>query len=90
MTDNLTSTDYKLTKITDGYQSNFDTLKRAIRNRDAGLMLCEDVTTGKSVVVVCAFMHDTEHGTWEAIPLAKMFDGNPYEEVKPPVLEGAL
>lgn len=85
----MTTNTTPITRITEGYQRNFDTLKRAIRNKDAGLMLCEDVATGKPVVVVCAFLYDSEQTTWEAIPLAKMFDGNPYEEVKPPMLETA-
>jgi hypothetical protein len=48
-------------------------------------MECNDAKTGQPVVVVCAVQ--TEGGSFEMIPIAKMFDGNPYEELIPPTVE---
>ena len=71
--------------IAKGYKTNFDTLCRAIRHGDVALMECNDAKTGQPVVVVCAVQ--TEGGSFEMIPIAKMFDGNPYEELIPPTVE---
>jgi hypothetical protein len=73
--------------ISKGYLANFKTLSRAFANKDAGLVECTDATTGKPVIVVCAFQHNTATGEVTAIPLAKMFDGNPYDELVPPQME---
>jgi len=71
--------------IPKGHQANFDTLCRAARNHDLLLLECTSTETGQPVFVICArYMDDDEH---VMVPLAKMFDGNPYEEVTPPGLE---
>jgi hypothetical protein len=66
-----------------GYQRNFETLKRAVRNGDVMLAECTDVATGKPVITLCAVTRH-RNGDVSAIPLAKFFDGNPYEELAPP------
>jgi hypothetical protein len=68
-----------------GYKANFRTLLQAIENNDVCLMKCRDVTTGQKVVVICAVNHH-ENGDVSMAPIAKMFDGNPYEELLPPSL----
>lgn len=70
--------------ISVGYQANFDTLRKAFRNGDVCLMECTDSTTGKPVVAICAV--ERIEGDYAMKPLAKMFDGNPYEELNPPPL----
>jgi len=65
-----------------GYKNNFETMKHAFANGDVALMECTDVATGKPVITICAVQTDQEGCTF--VPLAKMFDGNPYEELNPP------
>ena len=65
-----------------GYKDNFETLCKAVQNDDVCLSACTDKATGKDVAVVCAVMRDK--GDYILIPLAKLFTGNPYEEVNPP------
>lgn len=69
--------------ITKGYRANFETLERAFKHGDVALMECTDAVTGKPVIAICAV--DTVNGECEFSPLAKMFDGNPYEELNPPI-----
>ena len=68
--------------ITKGYRANFETLERAFKHGDVALMECTDAVTGKPVIAICAV--NTVNGEYEFSPLAKMFDGNPYEELNPP------
>ena len=69
--------------ITKGYRANFETLERAFKNKAVALMECTDAVTGKPVIAICAV--NTVNGEYEFSPLAKMFDGNPYEELNPPI-----
>ena len=69
--------------ISKGYKANFETLKRAFKNKVVALMECTDAVTGKPVIAICAV--NTANGEYEFSPLAKMFDGNPYEELLPPM-----
>lgn len=70
--------------IAEGYKANFNTLLRAVKNGDTCLMECNDAVTGKPVMVVAAiYEEDGEHVT---VPLAKLFDGNPYEQLVPPTV----
>ena len=66
--------------IAKGYTTNFETLLKAARNKDLFLLECTDAKTGVSVITICAMSQDG------AVPLAKMFDGNPYEELIPPTI----
>lgn len=71
-------------KTCPGYVDNFKALQEAIVNGDAGLMECTDKVTQKKVAVICAIFKD-ETGYVNMVPFAKMFDGNPYEELEPPM-----
>lgn len=68
--------------ITEGYKGNFETLKRAVKDGNIALMECTDSKTGQPVYTVCAVQRTS--GSFEMVPLAKLFDGNPYEELTPP------
>ena len=68
--------------IEDHYKHNFNTLRAAILNDDAALIRCKD-NEGEDVIVVAAVFQD-DNGQYNMVPLAKMFDGNPYEELEPP------
>lgn len=62
--------------------ANFDTMKTACRAGDLSLMECVD-KDGNPVYIVC-MMNRYDDGDIEFVPVAKMFTGNPYEEVFPP------
>lgn len=66
------------------YKINFNTLTEAFKNNDVLLMECTDKVTGKKVVTICAYTTNTKTEEVEFLPLAKLFDGNPYEELLPP------
>ena len=68
--------------ITKEYKANFETLKKAFKNKAVALVECTDAETGKPVITVCAV--NIVNREYELIPLAKMFDGNPFEELLPP------
>lgn len=69
--------------------ANFETLKRACVNGDLALMECQVKATGKVVEVVCA-MYEEEDGMVSAIPIAQMYDENPYDILNPPNPEGGF
>lgn len=69
--------------IGEQHKHALDILGEAFCNEDIALVECEEVATGKLVCAICA-VNKNEDGTYEFVPLAKMFDGNPYEELKPP------
>lgn len=72
--------------IQKGHKKNFDTLKKAFAAGDVALMECTDKASGKPVVVLCMVGYD--NGDFVFTPVAKFFDGNPYEELLPPAPEG--
>lgn len=69
-------------KFLDKYKANFETLKRACNNGDVALAYCRDRISGRDVSVLVAVTFDGTEYTFA--PLAKMFDGNPYEELLSP------
>lgn len=69
--------------INKAHQHNFETLLRAADNGDLCLLECTDWATGKPVMAVCAVQQDAD-GSVAFVPIAKLFDGNPYEEIAPP------
>jgi hypothetical protein len=72
--------------IAQGYKTNFAELIRAIKNDQAVLMECNDASTGQPVIVIAAISIECDE--YVTVPFAKMFDGNPYEELLPPKLPG--
>lgn len=70
--------------IQPGYVTNFETLKRASADGNLALMECTDAATGKPVMTICAV--ERHGGEYHFKPMAKMFDGNPYEELVPPAV----
>lgn len=72
--------------INDHYKINFRTMLMAAENDDLCLMECTETATGKPVMAIC-MVNRNERGEYEMVPVARMFDGNPYEELTPPTLE---
>ena len=75
--------------ITKGYKANFDTLIRAAKHSDLALVECQDKTTRQPVYVACAMQREPD-GEISMIPIARMFDGNPYDELNPPNPDGGF
>ena len=69
--------------VPEGHKKNLQTIKRAANDGRLMLIECTDVKTGQPVVVLGA-LSDADDGGYAYVPLAKMFDGNPYEELMPP------
>jgi hypothetical protein len=65
--------------IADGHKTNFDTLQVAVKEGDVCLLEVYERVGGKPAVLVCATFQDDEEQV-NFVPLARMFDGNPYEE----------
>lgn len=73
-------------RIEPGYKANFETLRRAAAAGDLALVDCQDKSTLKPVRVICAMQRERDGITM--VPLAKLFDGDPYEELNPPNPDG--
>lgn len=71
--------------IQPGYKQNFETLQQAFRDGAACLLECFDAKTGVPVMTICAVGFDGKEYTFK--PFAKLFDGNPYQELMPPDLD---
>lgn len=71
--------------IAEGYKANYKTLLRAVTNGDVCLMECKDATTNEPVMVVAAMYE--EDGQYVAVPLAKLFEGDPYQQLIPPAIQ---
>ncbi len=63
-------------------RANFDTIERACANGHLALVECTDHETGRRVAVVAAIGRDNED--YVVTPLARLFDGNPYDQLDPP------
>jgi hypothetical protein len=74
--------------IVQQHSRNFETLKAAFLNRDAALLECQLKATGELVAVVVAVNRDTDEFAF--VPIAMMFNGNPYECLNPPKPEGGF
>ena len=69
-----------------GHKQNFATLRRAIMAGDAALMECQHAGSGETVAVICAVNRhvDEPEEEFEFVPMAMMFNDNPYQLVNPP------
>jgi len=68
------------------HKPNFETLRAAFENGDVALLECQLKTTGESVAVVVAVNRDSDEFAF--VPVAMMFNGNPYEMLNPPNPDG--
>jgi hypothetical protein len=69
--------------ITEGYKKNFETLRRAFDDGNVALVECKD-NTGAFVYTICAMSSVDDSSDVAIVPLARLFDGNPYDELIPP------
>ena len=70
--------------ITDAQKANLETLREAFAAGSVGLMECAYAESGDPVVVLCTFQMKEEGDMISVVPFAKLFMGNPYEELLPP------
>ena len=75
--------------LTPGHKQNFETLQQAFAAGNAALMECQLAPTGETVPVICA-ANRLDDGEIQFVPVAMMFNGNPYEIVNPPKPEGGF
>lgn len=72
-----------------GDTANFETLRRAFKHEDVCLVECQDKKTGSYVAVICATQWtpapEGEESEGTLVPLAKLFEGNPYDELLDPI-----
>lgn len=73
--------------IPNGYRRNFETLQQAFANGDVALLECTDKHTQQPVMTICAVGFDARTEEYLFTPFARLFDGNPYEELGPPIAE---
>jgi Family of unknown function (DUF6117) len=74
-------------KIPKGHKANLETLIRAAKAGRLVLLDCQEKSTSKPVTVL-ACVSDAPNGEFDLIPFARLFDGNPYEELNPPNPDG--
>lgn len=72
-----------------GHKSNFETLQEACFNGDIALMECQLAASGEAVAVICA-ANRLADGEIEFVPLASLFNGDPYELLNPPAPDGGF
>jgi hypothetical protein len=75
--------------IADGHKTNFETLRQALDAGDVALMECQLAATGETIAVICAANRHPD-GDVEFVPIAMMFNGNPYESLNPPNPDGGF
>lgn len=63
-----------------GHQMNLTTIIRAAKAADLAVLECQDRVTREPVPVLVA-VHRDDDGQYVFTPLAKLFAGNPYEEL---------
>lgn len=68
-----------------GYKANFETLRRAFKNGDSGLVSAIRKSDQEPVALVCAFSKEGD-GTIAPVPLAVMVEGDPYELFEDPTV----
>lgn len=73
----------KLSKLNKSQKTNFNTLGAAFDNGQVALMMCKDKRTLEDVAVICAVQKNGEE--FEFVPFAKLFNGNPYDELLSPI-----
>jgi hypothetical protein len=75
-----------MSKLGEHHIANFQALSRAFEAEDVALVMCRDRVTGADVPVICTVVWtQLDDGKSEATitPFAKLFTGNPYDEVDP-------
>lgn len=70
-------------KLRDSDKHNLQTIERAARQGRLSVLRVQERSTGKYVTILTA-ISDTDTKELDIVPLARLFDGNPYDEFIPP------
>lgn len=70
-------------QLNEAQKNNFNTLGDAFKAERVALVSCTDAKTGELVPTICA-VNELEDGEIELVPFARLFDGDPYEQLLPP------
>jgi hypothetical protein len=62
---------------------NFSTMLRAAKNGELALLSCIEKSTKQPVMAICA-MQKEDDGSITPVPIAQMFQSNPYELLEDP------
>lgn len=76
-----------------GHKANLQTIINAAKAGRLAAMECTEQVSGKVVHALCVVNHlEVDEGKfeYEFLPIAKFFDGNPFEELNPPSLTNEL
>lgn len=69
--------------ISEPYKANFQTLLTAAANDDLALVECTERHSDQPAYVVCAVNQHAD-GDVYLVPIARLFDDDPYELLDPP------
>jgi Family of unknown function (DUF6117) len=75
--------------IPDSYRHNFRNMLRAASDGRLALLECRD-RQAQAVTYVVVMVSDVQgdDGSFDLVPVARLFDANPYDELDPPDLDG--
>lgn len=65
------------------YIEVFETMMSAADHGDLALVRCKVKATGEDAYVIVITI-DEDDGSCDMVPVARLFDGNPYEQLDPP------
>lgn len=74
--------------IPEHHIDNLKTIRVAAMQKHLSVVRCKDKLGKEAFVVAAAFVN--EEGEYRMVPLAKMFDDDPYEELDPPTTFEAI
>lgn len=66
-------------------RQNFQQMLKAASNDHLALLSCKSKATGEPVYAIC--MVNRVNGEFEFMPVARLFEGNPFEMLEPPAVE---
>lgn len=69
-------------------RANFDQVLKAAKIGQLALVECQESKTGAIVPVICALNFKGKQ--CQIVPFARLFEGNPYEQLNPPDPNGGF
>lgn len=69
-----------------GDKDNFNNIIKAAKGGQLALIECTDAKTGKPVATLVFVNHEDDGGV-SFVPVARLFDDNPYEQLIPPNID---
>jgi hypothetical protein len=82
----MTAVTTPASKLLAAHRQNYNTLVDAVMRGRTALMDCVNKRTGERVAVVCAYNVDKD-GAYDFVPMAQLFNENPFDILRPPMEE---